>query len=369
VSAPNGCKWLIAVEDGFAIELKFEMFNIDCSTGYLIVYDGQDGADGLAPLGTILGTFCDSSTIPTVLSSTGSHLYIEYKSTDGNNNFKATWSQKTIVCCNTITVSSTTQSVVDDWTGNKILGTFTYTAGDDINDRGIYRGNTDAYYAVKTVSAGFKAAWVASSTLLGTSPGDSSGLATESDHNAPKCPHYTTGSWSVFLQSTGSSVDDSTFTITCADSCSSTIPATPEGATVSWDNSVSAGTIITYTCSSGQKLYSTCGNDGQWSSPGACGTGSPSPSPSPPSPSPPSPSPSPTPPTSCTDKFYKNKFFKVKKKQIIGKSKTNKPAECLEKCKNEADCVGINWSKKKCFLLKGKLKLKKKKKFTAGRCV
>ena len=59
-----------------------------------------------------------------------------------------------VVCCNTITVSSTTQSVVDDWTGNKILGTFTYTAGDDINDRGIYRGNTDAYYAVKTVSAG-----------------------------------------------------------------------------------------------------------------------------------------------------------------------------------------------------------------------
>ena len=69
----------------------------------------------------------------------------------------------------------------------------------------------------KTFWKGFKAAWVASSTLLGTSPGDSSGLATESDHNAPKCPHYTTGSWSVFLQSTGSSVDDSTFTITCAD--------------------------------------------------------------------------------------------------------------------------------------------------------
>merc|ERR1712112_49934 len=88
-----------------------------------------------------------------------------------------------------------------------------------------------------------------------------------------------------------------------------------------------------------------------------------------PSPSP-SPSPAPTPPTSCTDKFYKNKMFKVKKKQIIGKSKTNSAAECLEKCKNdEPKCVGINWSKKKCFLLKGKLRLKKKKKFTAGKCV
>lgn len=84
-------------------------------------------------------------------------------------------------------------------------------------------------------------------------------------------------------------------------------------------------------------------------------------------------------------------MFKVKKKQIIGKSKTNSPADCLEKCKvnivflfeidshlynsicfmqnDEPKCVGINWSKKKCFLLKGKLRLKKKKKFTAGKCV
>ena len=59
---------------------------------------------------------------------------------------------------------------------------------------------------------------MASSSLLGTSPGDSSGLATESDHNAPKCPHFASGSWSVFLQATGSSVDDSTFTISC-DAC------------------------------------------------------------------------------------------------------------------------------------------------------
>ena len=61
-----------------------------------------------------------------------------------------------VVCCSTITVSSQTQSVIDDWTGNKILGTFTYTAGDDINGRGIYRGNTDAYYAVKTVPDGWQ---------------------------------------------------------------------------------------------------------------------------------------------------------------------------------------------------------------------
>ena len=70
---------------------------------------------------------------------------------------------------------------------------------------------------LKSFQKGFKPAWIGSSTLLGTSPGDSSGLATESDHNAPKCPHFATGSWSVFLQSSGSSTDDSTFTITCAD--------------------------------------------------------------------------------------------------------------------------------------------------------
>ena len=28
LSASNGCKWLIAVEDDFAIEMKFEIFNV-----------------------------------------------------------------------------------------------------------------------------------------------------------------------------------------------------------------------------------------------------------------------------------------------------------------------------------------------------
>ena len=28
-SAPNGCKWLLAVEEGMAIEMSFESFNVN----------------------------------------------------------------------------------------------------------------------------------------------------------------------------------------------------------------------------------------------------------------------------------------------------------------------------------------------------
>ena len=38
--------------------------------------------------------------------------------------------------------------------------------------------------------------------------------------------------------------------------CPTSIPAAPAGSTVSWDNSVATGSVVTYTCSDGAKLYS-----------------------------------------------------------------------------------------------------------------
>ena len=38
--------------------------------------------------------------------------------------------------------------------------------------------------------------------------------------------------------------------------CSGAIPATPAGASVSHDGSDTAGTVVTYTCSGGEKVYS-----------------------------------------------------------------------------------------------------------------
>ena len=59
-----------------------------------------------------------------------------------------------------------------------MVGTFTYTDGDDINDRPIYRqttGSETAYFAVNTVPEGYTGGWIGSNTAGGTDPGDGSG--------------------------------------------------------------------------------------------------------------------------------------------------------------------------------------------------
>ena len=68
-----------------------------------------------------------------------------------------------------------------------LVGTFTYTAGDDVNNRPVYRqqGGT-AYFAVKTTTSPGKAIWVGSNTVLGTEPGDEGGLIMEADLLNPK---------------------------------------------------------------------------------------------------------------------------------------------------------------------------------------
>ena len=37
--------------------------------------------------------------------------------------------------------------------------------------------------------------------------------------------------------------------------CSGAIPATPDGASVTYDGSDTAGTVVTYTCSGGHKVF------------------------------------------------------------------------------------------------------------------
>merc|ERR1712038_1290619 len=92
-SGDKTCKWLLAVPDGFAIEISFESFDIaDCSTGSVKVYNGKDDTAAL------MGTYC-YSTVPTVLTSGDKNLYIVYTSTGASNTFKATWKKVTVTCC------------------------------------------------------------------------------------------------------------------------------------------------------------------------------------------------------------------------------------------------------------------------------
>ena len=84
------CKWLLAATSGDAIELSFESFKVDCSTGSVSVYDGRDDA-GQRPLPALLGRFCSPDNLPSIVTSSSQYLYIVYENSAADNNFKATW--------------------------------------------------------------------------------------------------------------------------------------------------------------------------------------------------------------------------------------------------------------------------------------
>merc|ERR1719192_493125 len=103
------------------------------------------------------------------------------------------------------------------------MGEWTYTDGDDINDRPIYRKTGNNYVmAVATVPSGYKPNWV-----VGSTPGGQSGFIFEKYFKSPKCPHAVSA-WTYFSQNTGNTEDDASLTVTCAADCAgSTIPAAP----------------------------------------------------------------------------------------------------------------------------------------------
>ena len=91
------------------------------------------------------------------------------------------------------------------------------------------------------------------SWVLTSAPGGSSGFIF-GDYTNPKCP-TAVGLWSFFSQTTGQITEDPTMKMTCASTCDGAVPATPTGATVNHDGSTTAGTVVTYTCSNGGKVY------------------------------------------------------------------------------------------------------------------
>ena len=144
------------------------------------------------------------------------------------------------------------------------MGTWTKESN-EINDRPIYKKGS-YYLAVKTVTGNYIPSWVGGAST----PGSASGFMFGGSR-APKCPHAVS-TWSYYSQNTQAIEEDDSLKVTCGASeclqkhfqwimitffaeCSGAIPATPSGASVTYDGGDTAGTVVTYTCSGGNKVY------------------------------------------------------------------------------------------------------------------
>lgn len=111
---PNSdCGWLISVNDSLSsLKLTFDRFDIEEGKDSLLVFAGS-GAD--APL---LGAFT-GSTLPPVISTTGSQLYVNFK-TDGQNNsggWLATFKATPVMYCNGVDTYTDSVASINDGSG------------------------------------------------------------------------------------------------------------------------------------------------------------------------------------------------------------------------------------------------------------
>ena len=72
--------------------------------------------------------------------------------------------------------------------------------------------------------------------------------------------------WEFFSQTSGNIEADATLKVVCDGGCSADPPAAPADSASDWDgSSKGVGTVVTYSCTSGDKKYAQCGADGNWS--------------------------------------------------------------------------------------------------------
>lgn len=111
---PNSdCGWLISVNDSLSsLRLTFDRFDIEEGKDSLFVFAGS-GAD--APL---LGAFT-GHTLPPVISTTGSQLFVNFK-TDGQNNsggWLATYKATPVMYCNGVETYTDSVASINDGSG------------------------------------------------------------------------------------------------------------------------------------------------------------------------------------------------------------------------------------------------------------
>merc|ERR1712013_570756 len=244
------CQWMIRVDDGFAVEISVITFDVDCSNK-LEMYEGSDATGGE------IGKYCNDNT-PGLVTSQTSSVYINWNN-PGSNKFKATWKKVAIVCCSSVRMESSggAASMYSDFM-------VTWVMDGEINNRPIYTADGGSkWMAVKTVSGNYIPSWIVSLSQFGN-PGSSSGLMF-GQSSAPKCP-TAVSTWDFLSQTSGQIESDATLRVVCDGGCSADPPSAPADSTSDWDGSSKGiGTVVTYSCTSGDKKYVQCKADGTWS--------------------------------------------------------------------------------------------------------
>merc|ERR1711936_543204 len=117
--------------------------------GELRLHDGQDDTDGRPFPSLLTSTLCPPETAPFspgIITTSSKYLYITFETEDDSNNFKLAWKAVTVSCCSSVTVSSTWSEVLDHSLLSQMLGTYTNTAGEEVNGGPIYTKDSTYYF-------------------------------------------------------------------------------------------------------------------------------------------------------------------------------------------------------------------------------
>jgi len=308
----DSCNWLIEVETGYAIEITTTGFQADCP-------NALEFRNGNTKASALIKSYCGTDK-PSFFVSPDSFLYISWSKTGAGQSFSLSWKKVLVTCCDQIKLESTGPAGTQN---GQLMVTYTHTSGDDINDRPVYR-NGNKYIAH---SGSY---WAVSSTDYGTTVGSGSAVMIGSGSSA--CPTGA-GVWEYIVN--GAFTPDDQMKAVCDVACPVTIPTAPTGATVEWNNEVTVGTVVTYTCSATDLKYAVCGSDAAWTPATipACDTVSVTTAPTA------APTAAPTEAPSCENKKGKIPFLKVLKQ--VKKVKT--AAACKSMCMDLEACEYWAW--------------------------
>ncbi|KAL9985300.1 hypothetical protein ACROYT_G007688 [Oculina patagonica] len=85
------CSWVITIPENYTVELTITQKNVgsigntNCANDYIQIRDGASSSS------TLLKKFCNSNPGPSVFRSSGTQLWVEYKSTQPSNSFEASF--------------------------------------------------------------------------------------------------------------------------------------------------------------------------------------------------------------------------------------------------------------------------------------
>jgi len=152
-----------------------------------------------------------------------------------------------LTCCTTVELTGTSDGTFITSGYKTFAGSYTlYTSNPTLNDRNVYKQDGSDYCLYYSNNA-----W----RIVDCSNVGSGSYYVKSSATSKKCPHGGDLVWQY------SSTQDTTMKYSCTTACSSSPPTSPTDRTSDWDgSSLTAGTVVTYTCTSGSciPLSSVC---------------------------------------------------------------------------------------------------------------